>query len=129
MQGSKCPDQCVERASSTEIHQWPPKALIGPTGTTKACNTSCGTAARKVVGGACCTASDRVPSNPWHRPARQQFRRSLWTAVDVAALLGSVAGALAALLGVVSPTLRPYLASGAASRITDCGSAKGGPHQ
>jgi len=33
-----------------------------------------------------------------------KFRRSLWTAVDVAALLGSVVGALAALLGVVSPT-------------------------
>ncbi len=33
-----------------------------------------------------------------------RLRRSIWTAIDVAALLGSVAGALAALLGIVSPT-------------------------
>ena len=32
------------------------------------------------------------------------MRRGLWAVIDIAALLGSVAGALAALLGVVSPT-------------------------
>ena len=46
-------------------------------------------------------AGVRPPSPP---PNVGRFRRSIWTAIDVAALLGSVGGALAALLGVVSPT-------------------------
>eukprot|EP00878_Enallax_costatus_P045619 GHUV01055047.1.p1 GENE.GHUV01055047.1~~GHUV01055047.1.p1 ORF type:complete len:209 (+),score=49.99 GHUV01055047.1:265-891(+) len=36
--------------------------------------------------------------------ANSKLKRSVWTAIDVFALLGSVGGALAALLGVVSPT-------------------------
>jgi hypothetical protein len=35
---------------------------------------------------------------------KRRFTRSLWTVIDVVSLLGSVAGALAALLGWVSPT-------------------------
>lgn len=44
----------------------------------------------------------RVTPSP--TPPSSKLKRSIWTAVDVAALLGSVGGALAALLGVVSPT-------------------------
>lgn len=49
----------------------------------------------------CCAAfsSSTAPT-----PSDSRFKRSIWTAIDVAALLGAVGGALAALLGVVSPT-------------------------
>lgn len=54
----------------------------------------------------CCAAASSSSSGPTTATTTSdsQFRRSIWTAIDVAALLGAVGGALAALLGVVSPT-------------------------
>lgn len=49
-----------------------------------------------------CSAAASSSSSPTTSDSRS--RRSIWTAIDVAALLGAVGGALAALLGVVSPT-------------------------
>lgn len=49
-----------------------------------------------------CRASTGAAISP--PPPSSKLKRSIWTAVDVVALLGSVGGALAALLGVVSPT-------------------------
>lgn len=49
----------------------------------------------------------RPPSRAAEEPQnleQKRVKRSLWTVIDVLSLLGSVAGALAALLGWLSPT-------------------------
>lgn len=64
----------------------------------KPCDVSRQAAARSTI---CRASSSSAGSST---PHNSKLKRSLWTAVDVFALLGSVGGALAALLGVMSPT-------------------------